>query len=716
MARTGRVLLALIVPWLTPCLAFEAKLRHPDGAPVADALVSIPGRAGSTRTDRNGAFVWLPDPTPPFHIIVTPRGETMMAPILIDALPSGEPLLLTVAPLQTESVTVTAEAAPHTETSPASALNMLPREDLRQRHPERLVDAVENLPGVSRLGSGHDAVPSIRGLARGRTLILIDGARVTTERRAGPSASYLDPFFLETVEVSRGPGSVAYGSDALGGVIHARTPRPVPGSPLQFRLAGDLGAGIPQRGLGVSMSKGSETGGFLLQARLRTFGDYRSPDGTIDNSSAESSGFLGRFESETGPGTLSVGWQSDLGRDIERPSTSSSLTSEPREDSHRLTFSYQLDPFADATLTSVQGYAGTYRLVTQRDAAGSGPVSRSDVRARDAGLRALTVLPRERTRLEVGVDLNGRFGLEAVDSQGGAETQAIEDARRFDAGTYVTGEAKLGQALAANGAIRFDRVTTRNSGGVHGDASTSHDALSGFVALTAGPVGAATVTLQIARGFRDPSLSDRYFAGTSGRGFVIGNPGLDPESSLQLDLALRWRLRRWHGALYAYRYHIDDLIERYESRSVPELFFFRNRGLARLQGIEAEARVELGGSTTIEIGAQLARGEAEDGSPLADIPAANLTLQLRRAVLGRGYLEARAALFARDEDAGPTEMVTPGYGLVDVGTGWSVTPDLEIRLLLRNLLDARYPASVDGNAVTAPGRSALLAVTARMGA
>ena len=79
---------------------------------------------------------------------------------------------------------------------------------------------------MSQSSDAHTAVPSIRGLARGRTLILIDNARVTTERRAGPSATYLNPFFLEAVEISRGPGSVAYGSDAFGGIIHARTRRP----------------------------------------------------------------------------------------------------------------------------------------------------------------------------------------------------------------------------------------------------------------------------------------------------------------------------------------------------------------------------------------------------------------------------------------------------------------------------------------------------------
>ena len=78
------------------------------------------------------------------------------------------------------------------------------------------------MPGINQVSEGHAAVPAIRGMARGRVLLLVDGARVTLERRVGPSATFMDPAVLEGIDVARGPGSVAYGSDALGGVISVR--------------------------------------------------------------------------------------------------------------------------------------------------------------------------------------------------------------------------------------------------------------------------------------------------------------------------------------------------------------------------------------------------------------------------------------------------------------------------------------------------------------
>jgi outer membrane receptor protein involved in Fe transport len=143
---------------------------------------------------------------------------------------------------------------------------------------------VQRVPGAGKGSDLHSAVPSLRGLARGRTLVLIDGARVTTERRAGPSATFLEPLFLESVDVSRGPGSVNFGSDAFGGVINARTRSTGPGMPARVRFRGSLGAGLPERTAGVELTKGFEKGGVVFQARQRAYDAYASPRGEVFNS------------------------------------------------------------------------------------------------------------------------------------------------------------------------------------------------------------------------------------------------------------------------------------------------------------------------------------------------------------------------------------------------------------------------------------------------
>src|SRR4030095_12653565 len=140
--------------------------------------------------------------------------------------------------------------------------------------------------------------------------------------------------------------------------------------------------------------------------------------------------------------------------------------------------------------------------------------------------------------------------------------------------------------------VRYDSVTTVNVDGYFGDRSTNNDAVSGSVALTAGSFCGFSATGQFSHGFRDPVLSDRYFRGPSGRGFITGNPDLVSETSDQWDIAFRYTGSCFRAAFYMYDYTIHNLIERYAGEN-PDDFFFRNRGKARLQGLELEAQVDL---------------------------------------------------------------------------------------------------------------------------
>jgi hemoglobin/transferrin/lactoferrin receptor protein len=640
-------------------------------------------------------------------------------------------LTVEVAPLISETVSVTAGAAPWIETAPGSGMTLLTSTDITTRQPVNLTQMLENVAGASTVSEGHAAVPAIRGLARGRTLILIDGARVNTERRVGPSATFLDPFVLEGVEVARGPGSVAYGSDALGGVIHARTRRVDPTAPFGFRFIGAAGAGTPEVRGGVELSKGLGKGGVLLQAHARAFDDYRSPEGEVLNSGARDQGFLARFEYALGRGVLTTGWQSDFGRDIERPRNNSNVTRfyYPTEDSHRLTGSYDMYRVAGFSRMTFSGFMGAYSQVTDQDryptSVAPRAIERADVSSKDFQARATAEKLAGDAKIEVGVDVNGRAGLHALDiklaydMQGDQTSEttnvSIDTAHRTDAGGYVTAETALGSRFTLAGGGRVDRVSMRNEGGYFGDRSNENTALSGFASLTAGSFRGFSLTGQVSSGFRDPTLSDRYYRGPTGRGYITGNPELEPETSLQFDAALRYAASRHRWAFYAYHYRITDLVERYETTK--DNFFFRNRGQAKIRGIELEGQADLGRGFTLELAGQIIRGVAWDDdvpgsveTAIDDVPSENVSLQLRKQFTPKLFVQGRVGAHAVDDRPGPSEVRAPGYTLVDVSAGYKVNENLDLRLLGRNLLDQSYYASPDPRWVWAPGASVLATV------
>lgn len=728
MRRTGVLFCALLLAAAAD--GFEGQVVGPDGEPVAGARVSELGRSGSVVADRQGRFRLEPDPRPPFFLMVTRPDGVAFRPSYFEALPAEGEVLVVQLQTLAESVTVVSGGVPDLRLPPAAAGTVMGKQDLARRMPVNLQQALENIPGASRGEDGYDAVPGLRGLPQHRTLILVDDGRVTAERRAGASATFLDPGSVDEIEVVRGPGSVAYGSDAFGGVIRARSRMPVPGQPFQVRYS-ILGAyGLDGKGASLEASGSLGAGAVLAAVHFRDYGDYDSARGEVPNSGAQHKGFRLAYQVPVAGGVLGVGWRTDLGRDIAKPEPQFAVrrTSYPEENSHRANVSFEHPGWAGWSRLGVSLAWNSYELILDRDVFATQTthrtLSRADVSSNDYSLRAEA----ERAlagwgRLVVGIDASGRFNLEALNTtyryddcavcppSPATQEISIEDARRDDLAVFAGVNGRIGPVELAVG-LRGDTVKSESSGGYFGSASITDSKGSGFVAATV-PLGAtATLTLQAALGFRSPLLSDRFYRGISGRGFITGNPELEPEISTQYDLAVRWGVEPVAVAVYGFSYRINDLIERYRSG---QDFFFRNRGEAEIRGAELEISVALGGRHELAAGAQVLRGEVrEDGTPTDGIPPRGVFLTYRHEPDAGLSWMVRAAANARDERPGPTEKVVPGYAVLDAAMGYRFSPALEIQLLGRNLTDRAYPGSADEAAALAPGRSAQLMLRGRV--
>jgi len=111
-------------------------------------------------------------------------------------------------------------------------VSVITKEDLDKRVVRDIQDLVRYEPGVSvdRQTSITNAWGqlnsfSIRGMGGNRVQMLVDGSRVQ-ERITDGSRDFVDPFNMKAVEIVRGPNSVLWGADALGGVVSFRTKDP----------------------------------------------------------------------------------------------------------------------------------------------------------------------------------------------------------------------------------------------------------------------------------------------------------------------------------------------------------------------------------------------------------------------------------------------------------------------------------------------------------
>lgn len=118
--------------------------------------------------------------------------------------------------------------------------------------------------------------PFIRGLTGNQILLLIDGIRLNNSTfRYGPNQYFntIDPFSISRIEVLKGEGSVAYGSDALGGTIQIFTQNPTFDSGLHGTISGRIGTkNIEQTGR-FELSYGSKNVALMADFTKRNFGD-----------------------------------------------------------------------------------------------------------------------------------------------------------------------------------------------------------------------------------------------------------------------------------------------------------------------------------------------------------------------------------------------------------------------------------------------------------
>jgi outer membrane receptor protein involved in Fe transport len=723
--RSWIIAVLLLLP--RTAAAWDGVLLLPDGRPAADSQISIPGLPGSARTDAQGRFTLGGNQAPLTLIAVGPRGEIYPA-ITITEIPRDGALTIQLENVLRETVTVSSGVAPNIEASPAAATSVIGREELEERHPEHLADALVRTPGIQIRGEGPPAVPVVRGLAGGRTLVLLDGVRVTAERRAGPSGTFLDPFTLGSIEVSRGPGSVAYGSDALGGIIHARPIDPAVGRPeLRYEIGMSSG-GVDRRSAGVEITRDLFGGAFLAMLHGRDANDGQAGNGQdIPNSSYSDLGGALRFVRPTSTGAFRVGLAVNRASNTGAPAGDALVqpTYYPEESSERLTIGWDAKPArAFDSLELTFGY-GSYDIITNRErlpnATTTRQITSAEVDANDVSLRVTGTRFLSSGRFVAGADFNSRFNLratgfvQAFNASDAATTRtdevSIDDAYKRDTGLFVIYDHDLASRVVLSGGARVDRVSVTNDGGFFGDRSRQDTAFSGYASVAATLAPSWTATLQASRGYRDPTLSDRFFRGVSGRGFVVGNPDLDPEHSLQFDGGLRWHSGQRSFALLGYHYRITDLVERFR---VGNDFNFRNRGEAEVKGVEVEMATPLAHRFSLEANLTLARGEVlDDDAALDDIPGTNAHVALRWAGNSVSTF-VYGFVFAEDDRPGPVETTRPGYTTFDAGFAWHFLPALEARVYLRNLGDRQYAGSPDANASFAPGRSVAITLGGRL--
>ncbi len=259
---------------------------------------------------------------------------------------------------------VTGSRYPRAYYESPQALSFVTRLQLREAAPTALGDVLSVLPGVDNSkDSPWEQRPVLRGMAGQRVLVLMDGSPMNSARGNGPHPSLVDPAQVERIEVVRGPSSVAYGSDALGGVINIIT-REAPIATGGQSLSGSATAGgssVDRQRTGYLelVPRLGRLSGFLSSG-VRKAENFDSPIGRVANSQFDDYNALANLRYDlTGQTFLKSGYQVYRGRGIGIPGLDRRLPGEI--DAFSFPF-YERDL---AHLTFDHGYRGSWLAGTR---------------------------------------------------------------------------------------------------------------------------------------------------------------------------------------------------------------------------------------------------------------------------------------------------------------------------------------------------------------
>ena len=199
-----------------------------------------------------------------------------------------------------EEITVTASGREEVAFESFKVVNTLDSVQLAEKANTSIGEVLENQPGVAKRSYGPGpSRPVIRGFDGDRVLILQDGARTgSLSSQSGDHAEPIDPLGLERLEVVKGPSTLLYGSNALGGVVNALTGHDHVHPGLQGYVTAVGASNNAQWAGNAGFEYGR--GNFLLWGSgggQRT-GNYQTPIGEIFNSAtrlASTAAGFGRF-------------------------------------------------------------------------------------------------------------------------------------------------------------------------------------------------------------------------------------------------------------------------------------------------------------------------------------------------------------------------------------------------------------------------------------
>lgn len=546
--------------------------------------------------------------------------------------------------VQTEEVVVSATKVNKDLLDVPISLGVVTQEDIQRGGAKTVGDALKDVPGVELTSDGTQGLKriSIRGEKPQGTLILIDGQRVVENKSDAGTPILIDPSRIERIEVIKGPASVLYGADAMGGVVNIITKKGGT-KPIEAEVFAGFNSNTLGFNEGISLFGGYKGFTYRVSVAQNDQGNLTTPLRRVPNTQYSNTDasiyldytFLDKY-------TVGIGYDyyhANIHGTIEPVALDGTRYNEfeanmPNWTRHKVNTFFvakditdylsqlRVDFFLQENTKDFSNIINPYI----EPISGSTPIPTMYVsnltRAsskninQQIGLSVQTDwLLGDSTLFIVGYE----FEYDWLDTVGGSDTSIsismppilqspyeISISRRYTAtgysitnALYAQGESSLPQDFILNYGTRLSVITTglkSHSGDLRAntpiatttEGKTYVSPVFNFGVMYAG-FEDTTLRLTFSQGFRSPTLQERYLNTSAAGELVYANASLKPESSYTVEFGARYFANNFRLDITPFYTFTENYIV---TQPVPggSSAKYENVGKAHSVGIEADLR------------------------------------------------------------------------------------------------------------------------------
>ncbi len=574
-------------------------------------------------------------------------------------------------------------------------------------------EILTKVPGVDMISKGSGvSKPVIRGLSMNDILVLNNGVRFENYQYSSHHPLGIDEFGIENVEILKGPASLLYGSDAIGGVINFIKERPASVG----TIAGDYNMQLFSNTLGMINNLGIKTalkkffGG--IRAGQKTNADFLQgggdfvPNSRFNEVSVKlNAGYTGK----TGTSKLFYDYSNQKLGLVE-----DEAVEDIKERGRKNSLWYQE---FDTHLLSTQNklYFGKSRLEINSAYQNTGLIHYGDADILELEMRLATLTYETVLHLPSKGNSEYIIGFQGYNQSNknlnNRETILLPDAATNNYSAFGLLQYTFLDKLKLQTGVRYDiKSISTVAVGLPTDSETyrpsiyrSYGSFSGSAGATFNYTDDLLFRTNFAAAYRTPNLAELTSNGPHELRYEIGDENLVSENSREFDMSIH--------------YHIDNLIFDLTGfyNKINNYIFISPTGDTTKSGIGIYRYIQtdsylFGGETGLhfhpahlewlhlETTYSWVNGKKNDGSSLPFIPAHKFRFELRvekenLLFLHKAFASMISTSAFNQNNAATDETITPGYTLLDLGIGGNIKisdQHISASISANNLFDRKY--------------------------